>query len=141
MSEKLTPKQELQKEAKELGIEFVESDTMKELKAMIKEAEKGEDKKAEDKKANKKDKVFYYWVKVKSYISPENIIERGLYKFSEKVERLEKSTKTYVEKFEGDIPQSRLMEIAKELRVKTVDEKGDYRKKQEVLDEIVKDRI
>lgn len=141
MSEDLTPKEQLQKKADELNIDYNSNHTKAQLKEMIAEAEMEDDKPKKKSKPKKKKvkakKGVYYWIKVPTYLGNKKTIARGLYHFKSKVKRLEKSSRQYVEKYEGKIPQARLMEIAETLGVETENEKGDYRDSKDLLEEIV----
>ena len=139
MGKDLTKKESLQKQAEELGIEFKESDTIAQLEEWIAEAEMEEGKKEKPEpkgKGVKKPNKVFYWLKVSTYISDDEKLPAGLYEFDSPIQRLDNSSRQYVEKYEGEIPFIRLVEIAKQMKV-NVEVKGDYRDEKEILDDLV----
>lgn len=129
------PKSALEKKTEEamaLGLDLTGKETLEELTEKIKEA------KAAAKKAGKK--VIFYWVKVKSFISETQTIEPGLYKTTEKNERLSRSKSEYVEAYEGEIPDAKLFKIAELYRVAVYKDGGQKtRPTEEILAELVKE--
>ena len=90
--------------------------------------------------ATKKENRIYF-VYVDSYINDEDILTRGVYRCSKKIDRLEISKPRFVETFdENDVPEDKVHEIAKTLKVsvKTKDGKA-FRKKEDILEELVED--
>jgi len=85
------------------------------------------------------EKAIFYVVYVDTYVSDDQILPRGIYKTDTPVERLDNSRPQYVKKFEGEISDKVLHEIAETLRVSVTDVKGNYRKSSEILAEIVKE--
>lgn len=83
------------------------------------------------------DGVIFYVLYADSYVSDERILPRGVYQTSEVIERLENSSSNYVKKFEGEIPDAVLHEIAETLKVSKSDANGRYRPSEEILAEIV----
>lgn len=69
--------------------------------------------------APKKASVYFYWLKIESYVSDKEAWKAGLYKTDHKIERLAKSPLHYVEMFEDEIPEVVLAEIAKRYGVAT----------------------
>lgn len=147
MGKDLTKKESLQKRAEELNIDFEESDTIAQLEEWIAEAEMEEEKEEEKKekakpqkearkKGAKKENKTFYWLKVATYVSDDEKLPAGLYEFNSPVKRLDNSSKKYVEKYQGEIPFIRLVEIAKQMRV-NVQAGGDYREAEEILDDLI----
>jgi hypothetical protein len=84
--------------------------------------------------------VFFYWIKIESYITDEVIWKPGLYQTSEKIARLAKSPLAYVEVFEDEIPEVILSEIAKRYGIATeyvVDGKRKIKPAEEILATLV----
>jgi len=74
--------------------------------------------KAEAKTAKAKaPKLYYYWVKIKSYISPEKIVKPSLYVSTERIARFFKAPNNFVEAYEEEIPDAKVYDIAKKLGV------------------------
>ena len=69
----------------------------------------------------KKSAVKFYWVKLRAYVDEAGTkrIDKGLYETSESFPRLERANKSVCEIFEGEIPDRKLVEIAKALGVST----------------------
>ena len=144
-------KEELIAKATELGIQLEGTETNKEIAEAIKikteelaGANGGGDNGAgngaggEAPKA-KKTKKYFYNVKVKSYINDTQTIEAGLYVTSEKIERLERSQKLYVEAYEDEIPEITLHKIAETYRVAIFTKDGrKARPYAEILEELAK---
>jgi len=84
--------------------------------------------------------IFFYWLKVESYVSDNETWKPGLYQTSERIARLDKSSMTYVESFEDEIPEVILAEIAKRYGVATETVEGGKRKikpAEEILETLV----
>lgn len=84
-------------------------------------------------------KGVYYRLKQKSYMTDSKILPAGLYRFSKPVDRFEGQSTAYIEKFEGEIPEVLVYDIAKMFKVKTADSAGKLRPVKELLAEIVID--
>jgi len=81
----------------------------------------------------------FYVVYVDTYIDDFEILPRGVYKTNEKIDRLENSSPQYVAKFKKRIPENILHDIAKTLKISITDSKGDYRKGEEILEEVAQE--
>lgn len=84
-----------------------------------------------------KAKSYYYVVYVDTYLNDSEILVRGVYESSKKIERLEASRPQYVRSFEDSIPENIVHEVAKTLKISITDVKGNYRKVDEILAELV----
>ncbi len=127
--------------AVELGITLTGEETLEEVETKI-VAKENESNNGGDnsEKADKKSKKIYYWLKVKCFISDKDTAEIGLYVTDTENERLDRSSKEYVEKFVGKVPEIKLQEIAKLFRVAIFINNGEEsRPYQEVLGELVKE--
>lgn len=134
----------LQAEAKALGLELVGDETVADLTEAIK-IKKDEDAKnsatdPDPKPKAKKSVVFFYWVKIKTFINDTETVEPGLYQSEKEIERLKKSKAEYVETFEDEISERELFKIAELYKVNifTKDTKKT-RPVDEILDELVKE--
>ena len=126
-------KKDIEAKLKTLGILYDPKATVKVLTALLKAKTSSV---AQTKKGNK-----IYFVYVDSYVSDEDILPRGVYRCSKKIERLEISKARFVESFdEGDVPEDKIHEIAKVLKVSVKTEDGkEFRKKEDILEELVED--
>jgi predicted glycosyltransferase len=84
-------------------------------------------------------KGIFYIVYVDSYVSDDEILPKGVYRSSKTVERLDRSEARYVRRFEGAIPAKLIHEIAETLKVSVSDDNGEYRKSEDILEELVND--
>lgn len=88
-------------------------------------------------KGTKKVDANYYVVYVDTYIDDSQILQRGIYRTNESFERLDNSKPQYVRKFVGSIPDKVVHELAETLRVSITTSNGNYRKADEILEELV----
>jgi hypothetical protein len=72
--------------------------------------------------------LYFYWLKVESYVSETETWKPGLYQTGERIARLDKSPMSYVEVYEDEIPEVILAEIAKRYGVATETVEGGKRK-------------
>lgn len=105
-------------------------------------------------KQEKATKSIYYLVKRPTYVydamletNPKDrmvgeadVWEPGLYKVSGSIQRFDRSGRDSVEKYEGNIPEVKIHDIAKAFHVKTEDGKGNLRKSEDILADLVKER-
>ena len=81
-----------------------------------------------------------YFVYVDSYVNEKDILPKGVYRCNKEIERLEISKPRYVESYnEGDVPEDKIHEIAKVLKVSVKDKDGKFLKKEDILEELVED--
>lgn len=102
----------------------------------------GEPKNENEQKAPQRSekKVYYYWLKVKSYVSDTEIWPAGFYATNRRYERLDNSPAQYVERFDGEVPDRALFEIAERYKVSVDYFEGKKRKtrdSEEILEELV----
>lgn len=94
-----------------------------EKKGAVKEAEKGTipEQPEGTVETPKKASAKYIWVKLRAYVDEagEKRIDKGLYLTAEVFPRLERANLGVCEIFEGDIPERKLIEIAKAFGVST----------------------
>lgn len=114
---------ELLKLAKDREVEITDSTTPDQ----IVEALTAQDEKAKaDKNAAKlSDRVVYYWLKSKAYVSDTERWAAGLYKVSEDNARLDRLPKNIVEKFEDEVDTKSLVRIAQSFHVNFEDKEDD----------------
>jgi len=133
-------KDKLVAEAQELGIELTGEEKASEIQEAIniKKEELGD---TPDPKAGKKSKeVYFYHLKVKCFKDGENRVDIGLYQTDQKVERFDKLSDEYVERFDGEIPSFELHKIAEKFRVAIYEKGGKKtRSDEEILAELVKE--
>jgi hypothetical protein len=145
-------KDQLIKEAKKLGIELTGEETNAEMQDAInfkleENENAGGGETAEEKKARKdaegkkgKKKVYFYHVKVKAFKNGEERVEIGLYKTNELVERFEKMSNEYVERYDDEMPILDLHEIAVKFKVSVYEEGGKKARDEDaILEELVKE--
>ena len=134
-------KKDLLAEAKELGIELTGEENASDIQEAIniKKEELGTTN--QDPKSNKKSKeVFFYHLKVKCFKDAENRVDIGLYQTEQKVERFDKLSNEYAERFDGEIPSYELHKIAEKYRVAVYEKSGKKaRNEEELLEELVKE--
>ena len=125
-------KKDIEAKLKTLDVELDGTETVAELTELL----KLNTKPTTSKKGNR-----IYFVYVDSYVNDEDILPRGVYRCSKKIERLEISKPRYVESFnEGEVPEDKIHEIAKTLKVSVKTEDGKaFRKKEDILEELVED--
>jgi len=125
-------KKEIVEQLNELGVEFDESQTAKELlELLVKSSPEKQQKPVNDK--------IYYWFKVRSYVSNDEIKQPGLYCYQDELPRFMgvRLNPKNIEVFHGDIPAKKLDEIASFCGVKTEEYQGDekiVRSKKELLE-------
>jgi len=88
---------------------------------------------------NKGGKLYFYWVTCKAYITDKKVIQAGLYRSKKEYERLVNADPRYIETYENELPEVKVYEIAKQLRVKMQTGKGKLLPVEDILDEIVKE--
>ncbi len=117
---------------------LADATTIEQVQALIDEKSPADNEPKPEAKTKKK--LYFYWVKVKSFINENKTIEAGLYSSEEKQERLDRSKKEYVECFEGKIPEITLHKIAESYRVTIFGKgNGDVRPYDEILSELIKE--
>ena len=127
-----TPKETAQAKAKELGIAFTDETTVPELKKLIAEKEGGDG-------GGGSKKTFFYVVYVDAYKNDTEVVPRGIYRTSKKIERFENMSDRFVQSFEGKIGDKVLHKLAEELRISVENEDGDYRDSKDILEEMVQE--
>lgn len=130
----MATKKDIVAKLKTLGVELDGTETVAELTELLKLNT------PEPTATNKKGSRIYF-VYVDSYVNDEDILTRGVYRCSKKIERLEISKPRYVESFnEEDVPVDKIHEIAKVLKVSVKTEDGKkFREKEDILEELVED--
>jgi hypothetical protein len=90
----------------------------------------------------------FYWLKTRAYISGQTdpktgqdteeykLLDRGVYEFPGRHERLDKNTTEYVESYEGSIPTAALHEIAKSFGI-TVQVGKDFVPDADLMEKLV----
>lgn len=136
-----TKKELLVAEAQELGIELTGEETNKDIQAAIDIKNEELGKTNEYPKSSKKGKeVYFYHLHVKCFKDDENRAEIGLYQTDKLVERFEKLSDEYVERFDGEIPTFELHKIAERFRVAIYEKGGKKtRSDEEIIEELVKE--
>lgn len=139
---KTKTKDELIAEATELGITLTGEEKNAEIQEAIniklEENAKAGNGGSENK--GKKKVVYFYHVKVKAFKNDSERVEVGLYKTSELVERFEKMSDEYVERYDNEIPLLDLHKIAEKYRVAVYEKGGKKaRDEEEILEELVKE--
>lgn len=125
-------KKDLLAEAKELGIELTGEENASDIQEAIniKKEELGTTDK----------EVFFYHLKVKCFKDAENRVDIGLYQTEQKVERFDKLSNDYAERFDGEIPSYELHKIAEKYRVAVYEKGGKKtRSDEDILAELVKE--
>lgn len=84
-------------------------------------------------------KSIYYVVYVPTYVNDIEILARGVYRTTSRIERLDESSPKYVRSFVEVVPDKIVHELAETLRVNLTDKSGNYRPSSELLETIVKD--
>lgn len=132
--------QDLTAEAKELGIELTGEEKASEIKEAIKIKKEEIDSTPDQKEDKKKLELYYYNVKVRAFKNDTDRVEIGLYHTDSKIERFEKLSDEYVERFDGEIPSFELHKIAEKFRVAVYEKGGKKtRSDEEILEELVKE--
>lgn len=139
-------KQDLVEEAKELGMEVTGEESNSELQEAIKikqEEQSAYPSEPEEESVEEEKSIkggYFYHVKVKAYKDGENRVDIGLYHSKNKIDRFEKLSDTYVERFDGEMPSLELHKIAEKFKVSSYEKNGKKaRKDNELLDELVKE--
>jgi hypothetical protein len=130
----MASKKDLLEKCAEYGIEVAETDTAAVLAQKIDEYKAAHPELTE--KPEKK--AVFYHVKRQCYVDATRRIAPGLYRLDEPVERLDIAKSNVVEKFDA-VPEVVIHSVANSLRVKVKTDKGDYRKKDEILEDILAD--
>lgn len=136
-------KDELIAEATNLGITLTGEEKNAEIQEAInikleenaKAGNGGSENKGKSKKA-----VYFYHVKVKAFKNDSERVDVGLYQTSELVERFEKMSDEYVERYDNEVPLLELHKIAEKYRVAVYEQGGKKaRAEEEILGELVKE--
>lgn len=93
-------------------------------------------------KASKRGQIFY-WIKIPTYANDTDICQPGVYRTAARIERFDRSEIRFVERFDGEIPETVLFDIAKRLGISTdkvVGNKRVFRDYEDIIEELVTDR-
>lgn len=133
-------KKDLQAEAKKLGIELSGEENANDIQEAI-NIKKEETGANPDPKPEKKSKeVYFYFLKVKCFKDDTSRADIGLYQTDHLVERFEKLSNDYAQRFDGEIPSFELHKIAEKFRVAIYEKGGKKtRSDEEILAELVKE--
>ena len=145
---KTKTKEELNNEAKALGITLTGKETNAEIQQAIdikteENAQNGggatQNNDAVTTPAKGKKTVYFYHVKVKAFKNDSERVDVGLYKTNELVERFEKMSDDYVERYDNEVPLLDLHKIAEKYRVNVYQDGGKKaRSEEEILEELAK---
>ena len=80
--------------------------------------------------------VFFYWLKNKTFVAEGVRWDAGFYRVSGLIHRLEGQPMKDVEKFEGEVPEVKVYDMARHFLIKTEGDDGKLRKADELLDEM-----
>ena len=126
-------KKDLLAEAKELGIELTGEEKAGDIQEAIDIKKEELGKTDEDPKPKKSKEVFFYNLKVKCFKDSENRVDIGLYQTDTRVERFDKLSNEYVERFDGEIPSFELHKIAEKFKVAVYEKGGKKTRSDEEL--------
>lgn len=93
--------------------------------------------------AKPKKQIIFYWVKFPTYMNDKDVCGPGLYRTAAPIPRFDRSDPKYVNRFDDEVPETILYEIAKMLNVSveiTSGNKRNFRDAEDILEEIVIDR-
>lgn len=140
-------KEELVAKATELGIQLTGEEKNAEIQEAIDikleenaKAGNGGSDKSDNTPKKKSGKVYFYHVKVKAFKNDTERVDIGVYQTDQLVERFEKMSDEYVERYDEEIPLLDLHKISEKYRVAVYEKGGKKaRPSEDILKELVKE--
>jgi len=137
----MATKAEIMKELDAKGIPFDSNATKPELEELLPDASEDEDVEEQDEESTLPVKGgMYYHLKMRSYVNDEEIWDVGLYHTKKAIERLDNSSPAYVVRYEGELPEVVVYEVAQKLMINTQGKGGKLRPAKEIMEEVVIER-